>query len=430
MSARGILLDLRERRALNYMTNSVLVPAKQMDLSNSKDRRFATPESRFRANAPHAESSSASKKLGYTHAHSTSKERMNSTLQSVKSASSPRNLYRHVKAKVDSNCRASKSPSVRLRMAAETLQAPLRKRSDLDGPDAFDEPEQPKQLSASRHPKPNHPSLKEKSCNSRRTREMRTAVARAEERLAMISRMETCRAKILLLQKDLTHRLINEVISTHKPKKITVKAVTALYQLLRAVRDQADDAPELSWEELQDYFTYKKRLLYEITDVKRRIETESADLSELGSMKIRFFKEEEEQDHSRALLDKNVRLILAFVGSCVNYALLRHKLGKSDAASRNETPVRGTTIQQIRVTKTMSSSSSASVLNPERSRPVSPGTKNMVKSRIESKPTHSLMQSASRGSLRMKTTPSHVVRQVVRPRNSMANSNSSIERSH
>ena len=417
MSAKGILLDLRERRAPNYMTNSVLVPAKQMDLSNSKDRRFATPESRFRTNAPR-ESSSASKKLCDVYKHSSSKERMNSTLQSAKSGSSPRNIYSYVKAKVDSNCRSSKSPSVRLRKAAETLQAPFRKRSDLDGPDPFDEPELPNQLSASRHPKPSHPSLKEKSCNSRRTREMRTAVARAEERLSMISRMETCKAKILLLQKDLTHRMINEVISTHKPKKITVKAVTALYLLLRAVRDQADDAPELSWEELQDYFTYKKRLLYEITDVKRRIETECADLDEFADMKARFFKEEEEQDHNRALLDKNVRLILAFVSSCVNYALYRNKIGKTDGSSRNATPLKSTMIHQIRVTKTLSSSSSCNVLNPDRSRPVSPGTKNLVKPRVEQKAAPSLLQSASRGSLRVynKTTPSHVIRQAIRPR--------------
>ena len=213
---------------------------------------------------------------------------MNATSHSTKTmpVRSPRE-YSDVKAKVNSNCHASKSPVVRIKKIAENVLKQPRKRSDLDGP------EEPEQLLAELHPKPAHPSLQDK-CSNRRTREMRGAVASAEERLLLITKMETCRGKVLLLQKDLTHRLINEVIGVLKPKKIAVKAVTALYLLLHATQtDRSEEPAELQWDELRDYFTYKKRLLHEITDVKRRIETETVDLHEFTLLKTRFFQDDE-----------------------------------------------------------------------------------------------------------------------------------------
>ena len=263
----------------------------------------------------------------------------------------------------------------------------------------------------------------------------------------LITKMETCRGKVLVLQKDLTHRLINEIIGALKPKKIAVKAVTALYLLLRAAKPEAVEEPtELQWEELHDFFTYKKRLLYEITDVKRRIETEIVDLDELTLLKARFFKEEEQVDHSRSLLDKNVRLVLSFVSNCVNYALYRNRLkketvndgsyknligcalkeksqqkrianstvelsragflknmkqapvdDKSCCSSRNVTPQRS----NLQVTKHLNASSSCQTLNPEKARHASPSTKGIVKHRLlESQRSHGLVKhTSSRGSL-------------------------------
>ena len=121
MSAKGVYLDLRERRSPGGNNNSVLVPARQMTLSGSQEKRFSTPKSRFKSIAS-GDKLYSSTKSSEEYMHSLAKERMSTTSHSTRTmrANSPRE-YKEVKAKVNSNCHVSKSPVVRIKKIAENV---------------------------------------------------------------------------------------------------------------------------------------------------------------------------------------------------------------------------------------------------------------------------------------------------------------------